>query len=472
MRKKKAMRKKRIYNKVQNSSKKNVNIEKYDVLILYESKVRELDSVVLLSTELKRRGFSVNIVNSFSYQVKKHKLIDTRLIVVPFLYSDEDIYEYVYRICGRVPYIINLRWEQIYSSKDELDMDYFAYPKGYARNAMHISWSDYLTSLLVMSGVDKKNVITSGAVHMDFLRKEFSAYFLSRNEIAEKYNLPYNYTWKLFVSSFSYTTLNQEELRRYERMVSDETYEFLEAQIKSKKEILKWFEHLLQEGGDDIIIYRPHPAERNDSKLDELQKKYTNFRVIRDGSFRQWLVVVDEVYNWRSTCIADAYFCNKKSYVLRPCKLKESRELPLMKGIKYIEDEESFRLLKKYGNNELENNKSIEKYYCKKSTSAYISICDHIENVLLDKECEQNIDYDDILSKVTLKQKLKETHVYFLYVRIIMLLSRKGVHFFKRVNKKFDIFSNNLRNIVSYDEIVEMENRISAILDANQNSRD
>lgn len=451
--------------------KREISIEKYDVVLLYESKVRELDSVVLLSAELKRRGFSTKIVNIFSYQVKKQKKIETKVIVVPFLYDDLEIYEYVYKICGAVQCIVNLRWEQVFSSKDELNMNYFAYPKNYARKALHISWSDYLTELLVRSGTDRSNVLTAGAVHMDFLRKDFRTYFLSRYEMAKKYNLPDGNVWKLFVSSFSYTTLSKEELKRYEQSVSDETYEFLEVQVKSKEAIIQWFEHYLQKTKEDIVIYRPHPAERNDSKLIDLEKKYSNFRVIRDESFRQWLVVVDEVYNWRSTCIADAYFCGKKSYVLRPFKLKQSRELPLMNGMKFIENEEDFIQLKECGNRELENNKSIEKYYSKKESAAYIIICNQIENILLTEEQKQDIDYNDIISKVSLKQKIKETQVYFLYIRMILLFHKKGIHLIKKLDKKFDIFSNNLRNIVSYEEIIKMEDKILTILNGNENNR-
>lgn len=451
---------------------KQTGTEKYDVVILYESKERELDSVVLLSAELKRRGFSAKIVNTFSYQVKKQKKIETKVIVVPFLYDNLEIYEYVYKICGDVQHIVNLRWEQIFSGKDELDMNYFAYPKNYAGKAMHISWSDYLTELLVRAGVEKSNILTAGAVHMDFLRKDFRTYFLSRNEMAKKYNLPDEKVWKLFVSSFSYTTLNKEELKRYEQTVSDETYEFLEVQIKSKEAIIQWFEHYLQKTKDDIVIYRPHPAERNDSKLIDLERKYPNFRIIRDESFRQWLVVVDEVYNWRSTCIADAYFCGKKSYILRPFKLKESRELPLMNGMKFIENEEDFIRLKECKDTEPENNKSIEKYYNKKETAAYIIICNQIENMLLTKEKKQSIDYSDIISKVSFKQKFKETQLYFLYIRMVFLFHKKGIHLIKKLDKKFDIFSNNLRNIVSYEEIIKMEDKILTILNDNENNRD
>lgn len=454
------MQRKEMYKRMQyNEEKKDC-----DVVILYESKVREIDSVVLISAELRRRGFSTRIINTFSYQIEKKEKIKTKVVVVPFLYDDLEIYEYVYKICGRVQAIVNLRWEQVFSKDDELNMEYFAYPKNNARKAIHISWSDYLTELLVKSGVDENNVITSGAIQMDFLRKQFRTYFYSRSEISKRYNLPMDSLWKLFVSSFSYTTLGNDELRRYEQNVSNETYEFLDAQIKSKEIILDWFEHKLQKMDGDIIIYRPHPAERNDDRLMNMEKKYCNFRVIRDESFRQWLVVVDEVYNWRSTCIADAYFCDKKSYILRPVKLKESRELPLMKEMKFIEDEEGFNSLNEECCKE-EDNHNIQKYYNKRDVPAFITICDKIENILSESEYEQGINYDEILKKVSFKQKIKTHTIYFLYIRLIMFLSKKNICRLKKLKKKSDIFINNIRNIVSDEEIIEMEEKISAVLE-------
>lgn len=450
---------------MQHSTNRPIGKKKYDVILLYESKVRELDSVVLLSAELKRRGFTTKVVNTFSYQVKRQKKIEAKVIVVPFLYDDLEIYEYIYRLCGKVEYIVNLRWEQIYSEQDEQDMNYFAYPKNNARKALHISWSEYLTALLIKSGVNKTDILTSGPIHMDFLREEFRAYFMSRRDIAAKYCLPLDYKWKLFVSSFSYTTLGKEELRRYEQTVSAETYEFLEVQCKSKAEILQWFEHSLQRDKEAIIIYRPHPAERNDTILEQMEKQYENFRVIREEAFRQWLVVVDEVYNWRSTCIADAYFCNKTSYILRPFPLKASRELPLMKGIKAVEKEEDFHRLGEGESDSAKIDYRIEQYYNRTDKPAFMTICDRIERILSERQCKQDIDYDVLLHSISFKQKVKETRGYFLYIRTILFLHQKGFSFSKKLNKKANVFINNIRNIVPDQEILKMENKMHVILE-------
>ena len=106
---------------------------KFDYLILYEGKARELISVILLATELENRGYTVSIQNSFSHQIKRKQKLDAEVIIVPFLYSDYELYEYVYRVCGENQKIINLRWEQVYSINDVCNMDYFVYPKNQAK---------------------------------------------------------------------------------------------------------------------------------------------------------------------------------------------------------------------------------------------------------------------------------------------------------------------------------------------------
>ena len=46
--------------------------EKVDIVIRYEHKVRELESIMLLKIEMERRGYSVAFVANYDYKNKKH----------------------------------------------------------------------------------------------------------------------------------------------------------------------------------------------------------------------------------------------------------------------------------------------------------------------------------------------------------------------------------------------------------------
>lgn len=105
----------------------------YDFLILYEGKVRELESICLLAAELENRGYKVKIINTFLYQVKRIKRINAKIVITPFLYTNSDINDYVLKICQNFNFIINLRWEQIFSVKNETDFNSWGYPKDEAK---------------------------------------------------------------------------------------------------------------------------------------------------------------------------------------------------------------------------------------------------------------------------------------------------------------------------------------------------
>ena len=80
----------------------------------------------------------------------------------------------------------------------------------------------------------------------------------------------------------------------------------------------------------DIIIYRPHPAECLSEKVLELDKKYTNFKIIKDYSIRQWIRICDTVSNWISTSIADTYVLGKSCSILRPITIPQNLDMALL----------------------------------------------------------------------------------------------------------------------------------------------
>lgn len=434
----------------------------YDVIILYESVVRELNSVVLLAAELINRGFSVKIINTFSYQISKADQLNTSVVIVPFLYSDSDIYEYVYKICGEVDLVINLRWEQLYSVDDENNLNSFGYPKGEAKKAYHVCWSQYLSDLLINAGVKKDKILLVGAINMDYFREPLVQSFLSKKEIAEKYGLEAQIHWNLFISSFSYTTLSEEEIKNYEKHIFSNARKLYEDSVLSKKKILEWIEKkMIEDNKEEIWIYRPHPAERSDEQIEQLSKVYPNFVVIREEPIQQWIMVADFIYNWRSTSMADCCFAGKKSFVLRPIKVETNRDSVLMQGMTYIETYEEFKDAK---HNKICSYKNVKKYYGYYERASYVLMVDFIEKALTNN-LKTRINYKQIIVNRTLKQKLKNSFIYYLYFRIIAKLSgRKDKYKIKVINNKVQIFRNNVGNILCDEEIQKRVDKVRDLL--------
>ena len=141
-----------------------------DFLILYEHKVREIESVCLLKAELENRNYTVDIclshkINTWKYLYKKKP----RVIVVIALRKNDDLRYQVYRIGGKIRKIVNLQWEQIFSEKD------ISIPEDYAAKAVHLCWGEGRKEQLKTYGIE--NAIVTGAIQMDFLSGKLKQYY-------------------------------------------------------------------------------------------------------------------------------------------------------------------------------------------------------------------------------------------------------------------------------------------------------
>ena len=131
--------------------------KKVDFLIVYETRVRELENVCLLKYELERRGYSVAIINTWNSIVntKKNVKYDAKVVITPSMYND-GIYDFMKSIVGNMKKIVNLQWEQIGTIGDEKRQDSRFVLKGMASQCMNICWGDVTVNrLLNKSGFDK-----------------------------------------------------------------------------------------------------------------------------------------------------------------------------------------------------------------------------------------------------------------------------------------------------------------------------
>ncbi|MBD5438067.1 MAG: hypothetical protein HDR37_05790 [Treponema sp.] len=366
-------------------------MKKIDFLFFWETKVREIESIILIGTELEKQGYRVEYISfaeihSNPFKVRKIKSKGVKVAVMPSLYHDEEIRKIVYAGAGECEKIVNLRWEQVYRQKEQRAYDLYQFPKGNAKKCLHLCWGAEEAGELIESGISKDNVRVTGPVQMDFVRKEFKSYFLSREELFKKFNLDTNKKVMLFISSFSVSSMSELHIRVDESQPGQRKG-FLTERKKQEEFVyntfLEWLEQFLKKNTTIEFIYRPHPVERKD-RLDVFCGKYKNFHIISELNVKQWILCCDYVCTWISTSIAEAYFAGVNCAIIRPTEIPSEEDMTIYKNAKFtttVDDFISLPTKSELFENSLDS-KILNDYYCINSDKPSFKI---ISDVLVEK---------------------------------------------------------------------------------------
>lgn len=435
-----------------------------DIVIRYEHKVRELESIMLIRMEMERRGYSVAFTANYDY--KSTIRYNPKLIVSPAIYNEDtllsDLKEY-----GLKRKIVNLLWEQLIGIKDEEAIDCSHNITGAGHKAIAFCWGQRTQSRLVKAGMPVKNTKVVGQINTDFLRGPLSATIMTKDQLATKFGLNKNARWNLFVSSFSYCELDELQKELIIKLCGKKYLnEFTEISNSSREGILNWFENTLSDYPDDIFIYRPHPDEAKKSIiLKNLESKYKNFFVISDLAVKHWINASDMIYNWYSTGIVDAIILNKPYRILRPIIIPKEYDYRLFYNAVHIKSLSEFK--EDYPSLEIKDivdKKLYSEYYYVPDMYVYKEICDILEDML-------NTGKYDI--KYTLNEKISFGMQY------IMSQSIRRLSFVKPLLRKFHIFESRLnksaliretlkkgyqKNVASKEEIDAIYKKLKPII--------
>lgn len=352
------------------------------VIIVYENIVREYDNALLLKAEFERRGYKVRLV---------HKVFDilwmpvSAIIILPNCYNTEDFETYTYFLNSRKSIYFNLQYEQVISER--IRKIGYHFPKGKARHIYDFCWGREWYQQLSDDGMDSKYLSISGALHLDFMRPEFAFFYLTRKEIAQKYHLKEDKKWLLYISGFTYVENSSIEKYTAHEFKDDEYIDrFSRLSAESQKKTLVWFEKLVTDHKEIIIIYRKHPMESGSVLLEQLFKKYPKqIFNISELSVKQWIKVCDIITTWISTSAAEVYMSGKPLYLLRPYPIEKEFDAPFY----YHSDQiNSYTQLGKILR---ENDKSagfpvpetvLLSYYKIDEKPAYVKIAERIERIV------------------------------------------------------------------------------------------
>ena len=312
-----------------------------DFLILYEHAVREYESLLLLKAELERRGYTVEIRQLLDRKKLKYfTWKKPRVLVSSCMYDDEAINSHVYNNVGVCRRVVNLHWEQILSDTQEA-APWFNF-NGNAKRCVQTCWGEKTRRRLIAHGRPEQNCPVTGPVMMDFLRPEFAGYFKDKAALCREYGLDPEKRLLLYISSFGYASMSEEEVREISEMSGEDFTAFALTNRVSMAETLDWFDRYLGAHPEVQLVYRRHPSEWNSPALDALAKKRPNFRVIFADSVKQWIVAADDIYLWMSTAVAEVYCAGKSCRVLRPVPIEHEYDPVIYKNADCLTDYAAF----------------------------------------------------------------------------------------------------------------------------------
>ena len=414
-----------------------------DFLICYEHIVREIENDTLLKYELEKRGYSCKIIHFNDMDYCLHTTKDkAKVVVTPWLRYDSNVYHYLRY--ARKPYkLVNLQWEQVYSEfgiKSGLTQT-----DGQALKAQHMCWGENSRKRLIDQGVHEEDAVTLGAIQMDYGRPLFDDYYLSKESLAEQYGLDGKKRWNLLISSFAYANYGEESIKNLERSFGCSLTQLVENHKTSQRLTLDWVEKLL-ETSDCEFVYRPHPSEKLDLRLNAMVKKYPHFHIISDYSVKQWAKVCDKVNLWISTSNAELLSMGVDYAIVRPVEIPYDYEVESMRNEDFITDCDGFL---RYNTTYSENSASqiaeklerIGQYYSyDPDYPAYKRVADYLEGVLKSEKGQRFC--------FTLKQRLtfgvKEFKNYIISVITRRCYLKQNVNF----TKSFPLKKAIKRNIV------------------------
>ena len=395
-------------------------MKELDFLFVYEHKVRELENLCLIKYELDKRGYRT--------EIRYIEDAENELAVKPFIYAKVVLVMACYdnlalswQIKNYVKFdkIIDMQWENIVYPKDEEREGAFKNYKEIGRVVPHVSWGEQnVKRLLDAAHLDAKMVKLTGHVGMDFLREPLCRYYLSREELFDKYDIPNKSKVIFFASPYYGDALPQDYIQEMCKRFGDNWTDYYQFMCDSQKIVLSWLEKICVENSDIFVVFRPHPGHPS-IMAQNMAKRCKNFRLISGESVKQWIVVCDKVYTGNSSVIVEAFFARKMCQLLFPLPVTEGFELKLISDSKKLVMFEEFYKSVTAREEEFPTpQSSIEEIYLVDwNTPSYIKFADMAEEVLRD---------DSYRLK---KEQIKGIHAYSGAEKAIKAVSKVDIFY-------------------------------------------
>lgn len=416
---------------------------KYDFIILYEHRNRELENAVLLAMMLEKRGYKVAIEYRRSARILFQR---AEVILTPFFYNNDNVIDFTLQPFNSYKKVINMQYEQVFLKKNEEMLGDL--PDELAKNAVHISWGKNTTDRFQKVGIASNNIFEIGHISMDLNMPKYRKAFFNRHSISKRFNIPEGKKWLLFISSFSCVGLTKTEFEKWKAQTVTVDY-FSEISNKTQPLILDMFEKLVKERPDLVVVYRPHPHEDACDRLKKLAKKYDNFIINSNYSIRQWLLVCNYISTWCSTSLVDVMYAKKPCAIIRPIDFPEEYDYNIFRDQKQITNyKELLRCVDDQIDSYLVNEHTIKDYYCNdydaNTFEKMCEVCIKIKN-----NSKYSYDYSNNIS-------VSPLYLMKIYIYKIMLSCAGLIDFHRIIPEKYRAdFQYAYREMNNYKKEIE-----------------
>lgn len=321
-------------------------MKKYDFILVYEHKVRELECLCFLKLELEKKGYTVLIKciheNEIYYTIgRKCKPRYHAKVLGVFACYDNHTVRLCVRNCISFEKIVDLQWEQMIAKKQEQEGSLRNF-KEIGKEAVHISWGEANRErLLHQANISEKNIFLCGNMSLDFLDKRFVEFYKSKKEICSEYGFPPDSKICILFANYRGADFDENRLDDLERRFGKTRVEVQKLGKKTQMTVLDWIKKAAEEFPNYIFIYRPHPGE-NTNWVKKYIESFLNIYIISDYSSKQWIHIADFMFSWHSTVVVEAMLCNKICYSLEPYGYVDEEDNTIFENIKGIKEYGTF----------------------------------------------------------------------------------------------------------------------------------
>ena len=292
-----------------------------DLLILVEHVARELDvSCAVKYLMVKRFGLRVEIASILEVH-GFHKTIarfQPRVVALPFFYAATDFGPQKVLQAWPQAILVNLAYEQIFT---RINQAYKAPKDALTRqHVLHHAWGEFYASYLEENGVPRENIFTNGNPFYTLYQPPYNSYFVSRDELAQRYKLDPHKRWVFVPENYGAAFYGEAKLKDYVQSGQGDAYSYRDFAMASFKEAIKWWQQGTCTPEVEMIV-RPRPATPRGVFVDTCREalgKDPTMHIIKEGTVREWILASDIVMSSYSTTLIEAAVANRPIYMIEP----------------------------------------------------------------------------------------------------------------------------------------------------------
>lgn len=291
-----------------------------------EHRAREFDVACAVKCLAEaRHPVDVHIRNIYLHAREVLERPAPHLVVYPFFYHAEGALgtQHYVKAWPRALHL-NLAWEELFyasNARTKGPSDEFA-----RQRVLHHAWGNFYRTFLEGHGVPTNNIFVNGNPAYQLYRSPYFRIAPPREELARRHQLDPSAWWVFIPENYRWAFATDSKLKKI--AASDaHLAELLEMKthcIESLRTLMGWCNEAARRGDVEVIL-RPRPAINTRHMLEFLEKTVgkaePGFRLIKDGSVREWILASDVVESSFSTSLIEAAVAGKPVFMIEPLPL-------------------------------------------------------------------------------------------------------------------------------------------------------